>query len=114
MGHEEKARKYLEEVPRTFAYHLNDTKLTSKKRQEILNRMFENLSHACNNNPKNGQAFRYRGQAFLYMQEYKRALYDFSAAIHAETSYDYELVPDKNSPQDSKASRLGMCYNFAG
>ena len=76
--------------------------------------MFENLSHACNNNPKNGQAFRYRGQAFLYMQEYKRALFDFSAAIHAETSYDYEQVPDKNSPQDSKASRLGMCYNFAG
>ena len=32
MGHEEKARKYLEDVPRTFAYHLNDAKLSAKKR----------------------------------------------------------------------------------
>jgi len=43
--------------------------------------MFESLSNACNRNPKNGQAFYYRGRAFLFMQEYKRALYDFSAAI---------------------------------
>jgi hypothetical protein len=54
LGYEEKAMKYLEDVPKTFSVHLNDMKISSKKRQELLNRMFENLSNACNSNPKNG------------------------------------------------------------
>jgi hypothetical protein len=29
-------------------------------------------------------AFCYRGRCYMHMQEYKRALYDFSAAIRAE------------------------------
>lgn len=48
--------------------------------------MFDNLSAACNSNPRNAQAFLYRGRAFFFMMEYKRGLYDFSAAIHAETN----------------------------
>jgi hypothetical protein len=34
------------------------------------------------------------------MQEYKRALYDFSAAIQAEhiINYTYELIPDSSQP----------------
>ena len=54
MTQEERARKYLEEVPKTFSVLQNDPKLQPKRRQELLNRMFENLSNACNCNPKNG------------------------------------------------------------
>lgn len=56
----------------------------------------------------------YRGRAFLFMQEYKRALYDFSAAINSEMNYTYDVIKDPGSPLDSLASRLAVNYNFAG
>jgi hypothetical protein len=54
VGHEERARKYLESVPKDFNVHLSDAKILMKKRQELLNKMFDNLSNACSADPKNG------------------------------------------------------------
>ena len=56
----------------------------------------------------------YRGRAFLFMQEYKRGLYDFSAAIQSEHNYTYDVIKDPTQPQDSLAGRLAVNYNFAG
>jgi hypothetical protein len=56
------------------------------------------------------------------MGEYKRALYDFSAAIFAETGHAKEqniepTTKDTSIPWDQqrdKYARIAMCYNFAG
>jgi hypothetical protein len=50
---EEKCKKLLEDVPKLFK-EIRDSNGVLKKKQETLNKMFEALSHACNNNPKNG------------------------------------------------------------
>ena len=46
------------------------------------------------------------------MQEYKRALYDFSAAIQAEhnPNYNYELIPDSTQPLANRHGRLAANY----
>lgn len=50
------------------------------------------------------------------MDEYKRALYDFSAAIHAESNnkQDQYLIRDNSQPFDNEKDRLAMNYNFCG
>ena len=48
------------------------------------------------------QAFYYRGRCYMHMQEYKRALYDFSAAIRAESKKDNDPI------------KLGDYYMYAG
>lgn len=74
---------------------MTDTSQDQKK--VVLNEMFETLSNACNSNPRNSQAWYFRGRAYLYMQEYKRALYDFSMAIAAEYNNNYVQDPIKEN-----------------
>jgi hypothetical protein len=85
---------------------MTDTSQDQKK--VVLNEMFETLSNACNSNPSkfisltnifigNSQAWYFRGRAYLYMQEYKRALYDFSMAIAAEYNNNYVQDPIKEN-----------------
>ena len=52
------------------------------------------------------------------MQEYKRALYDFTAAIYNEVKYnenqkDY-IIPDPSCPFNDPKGRLALNYCFAG
>ena len=49
-------------------------------------------------------AFCYRGRCYMHMQEYKRALYDFSAAIRAEAK----------EQKDYSKNNLAWYYQFSG
>ena len=48
------------------------------------------------------KAFDYRGRCYMHMQEYKRELYDFSAAIRAESKKDNDPI------------KLAEYYMYAG
>ena len=50
------------------------------------------------------------------MGEHKRALYDFSAAIHAETNFPQSenIVRDNLHPFDNEKDRFAMNYNLCG
>jgi len=52
MSNEEKAKKFIEDVPTNFR-ELSGTKFSAARKHETLNRMFENLSQACNLNSQN-------------------------------------------------------------
>ena len=114
MSNEEKAKKFIEDVPTNFR-ELSGTKFSAARKHETLNRMFENLSQACNLNSQNSQSFFYRGRAFLFIQDYKRALYDFTASIDAETKYPEQiLVKDKELPLEHANTRIALNLAYSG
>lgn len=102
----------------------------NKAKEELLDKIMTNLTQACNFDPKNAQAYTYRGRGFLFKSEYKRALFDFSAAIHALNNYKgqaYDQKPtrdfflafpfdsmDDAKPTPNPAGSLSINYNFAG
>ena len=59
------------------------------------------MSNNCRN-VDYAQAFMMRGRCYMHMQEYKRALYDFSAAIRAEAK------------TSNRNSDLAEYYMYAG
>jgi len=65
----------------------NQVKLTEKAKKEHIDAAFVYFSTACVEAPEFSMAYYKRGKCYMMMHDYKRALYDFSAAILNETRY---------------------------
>lgn len=59
--------------------------MTEKDKRKLIDDAFVNFSSACVDNPDFAMAYYKRGKCYMMMHDYKRALYDFSAAILNET-----------------------------
>jgi tetratricopeptide (TPR) repeat protein len=63
----------------------------SLKRRELLNAYTDSVVHACTAaiklNPKDEYAYYKRGKANFDVQDYEKALADFSKAIELDTNY---------------------------
>jgi len=79
--------------------------IKNEKKKSGIEQAFYLFSEACNKDPNNSGAFFHRGKCYMAMQDYKRALYDFSAAIRAESRPGHEKESHKN---------LSDYYMFAG
>ena len=59
--------------------------MNEKTRRDYIDNAFICFSSACVDNPDFAMAYYKRGKCYMMMHDYKRALYDFSAAILNET-----------------------------
>ena len=64
-----------------------DVKMTEKVKKEHIDAAFVSFSTACVEAPEFAMAYFKRGKCYMMMHDYKRALYDFSAAILNETRF---------------------------
>ena len=60
-------------------------KMNEKEKRENIDNAFVSFSASCVDNPDFAMAYFKRGKCYMMMHDYKRALYDFSAAILNET-----------------------------
>ena len=51
------------------------------QKQQELDNAFNKFTSACVDNPEFALAYYKRGRCYMMMHDYKRALYDFSAAF---------------------------------
>ena len=63
----------------------DQAKMSDKNKREHIDQAFVYFSSACVDNPEFAMAYYKRGKCYMMMHDYKRALYDFSAAILNET-----------------------------
>ena len=63
----------------------SSNKMNDKTKREYIDQAFINFSTACVDDPQFAMAYFKRGKCYMMMHDYKRALYDFSAAILNET-----------------------------
>ena len=60
-------------------------KQSEREKRESIDKAFVFFSNACVEDPQFAMAYFRRGKCYMMMHDYKRALYDFSAAILNET-----------------------------
>ena len=59
----------------------NAPKIKEEQRAQDIDSAFMKFTSACVENPEFAQAYYKRGRCYMMMHDYKRALYDFSAAF---------------------------------
>ena len=75
---------------------LDSKKAESKKPKNVektIESAFHDFSNACVDLAEFAQAYFQRGKCYMQMTDYKRALYDFSAAILNQTRHENKQPP---------------------
>jgi len=80
-----------------------------KNMEKIIEQAFHHFSDACVELAEFAQAYFMRGRCYMHMTDYKRALYDFSAAILNQTRHE-----GKQPTQIKSEGGLASYYMYGG
>jgi len=105
------AEKIMKTILKAESGKRNDqSQMKESVRKAEIDKAFVGFSNACVDKPEFAMAYFQRGNCYMMMHDYKRALYDFSAAILSETRYT-----GKNSELDKvKSVGLPTFYMYGG
>lgn len=87
-------------------------KIKEDQRAQEIDTAFMKFTSACVDNPEFALAYYKRGRCYMMMYDYKRALYDFSAAFFNMDRLESKQPP--NSVIKSEPGGSALFYMYAG
>ena len=96
----------------------DEKEMNEKTKRELIDKAFVSFSQACVEDPQFALAYYKRGKCYMMMHDYKRGLYDFSAAILNETrAFHKQPILPGNKPEGGLPLYYmhgGMCNYYLG
>lgn len=102
----------MKQIEKAESGKRGDTRMSEQQKQADLERAFSHFTSSCVACPQFALAYYKRGKCYMMMHDYKRALYDFSAAFFNQDRHEvFQQNKDNPKPQESAS---GLYYMHAG
>ena len=82
-------RKILQDLEKADTGKSKSDRMSESRRAEELEKAFNYFTAACVDNSEFALAYYKRGKCYMMMHDYKRALYDFSAAFYNQEKNEH-------------------------